>query len=65
MTRRSTARRTVTRGGLTRSAALLFAGLSLTGVLAACANDSQSGDSQPDRESETVPVPGEPSESPS
>ncbi len=55
MTRRPSARRT----------ALVLAGLGLAGVLTGCADESQSGDSFPDRQSETVPVPGEPSESPS
>jgi hypothetical protein len=49
----------------TRRGALLLAGLGLAGALAGCAEESQSGDSFPDRQQETVPVPGEASESPS
>lgn len=48
-----------------RHGALLLAGLGLVGALAGCADESQSGDSFPDRQQETVPVPGEASESPS
>ena len=62
MTRRSLARRPVT-SSAARPAAVLVAGLALAGVLTGCADDSQSGDANPDRQSETVPVPGEPSES--
>ena len=51
--------------GRARRGALLLAGLGLAGALAGCAEESQSGDSYPDRQSETVPLPGEPSESPS
>ncbi|MDP9406803.1 MAG: hypothetical protein M3P95_02650 [Actinomycetota bacterium] len=59
MTRRTTApgRRTAP-----RAASLVLAGLGLAGALTGCG--SQSGDSVPDRQSETVPVPGEPSASP-
>ena len=48
-----------------RRTALALAGLSLAGLLSGCADSSQSGDSQTDTQTDEVPVPGEPSESPS
>lgn len=64
-TRTASTRNATVRPHAARRGAVLLAGLGLVGALAGCAEDSQSGDSFPDRQQETVPVPGEPSESPS
>lgn len=64
MTTRAAVRRRPAPRPARRSPAVLLAGLGLAGLLAGCSGN-QSGDSFPDRQSDTVPLPGEPSASPS